>query len=78
MTAFSTGGNLRAALWPSPPCDHLPELHDLRTKVNGLEAQVRSLTEQLHRKEDLLAAYRRADEADDADRMTTTPAPEED
>ena len=58
------------------PCDHEPLIRDLRTRVTGLEAENRSLRAQLHRKEDLLAAYRRADEADDAERMTTAPSTE--
>ena len=51
--------------------------YDLAQLVTALRAETRSLREQLHRKEDLLASYRRADEADDAERMTAAPDPEE-
>lgn len=58
-------------------CDHAPLIREQQQRITALEADNRSLRAQLHRKEDLLAAYRRANEADDAERMTAANAPEE-
>lgn len=80
---LAAGGNLLPGSWPPPvgaplpPCDHAPLIREQQQRITSLEAENRSLREQLHRKEDLLAAYRRANEADDAERMTAAPAPEE-
>jgi hypothetical protein len=64
------------------PCDHLPELHELRTQVTALRAENRSLIEQLHAKEERLALYRDIDEAADRGRINPhaplwAPEPEE-
>lgn len=57
------------------PCDHLPEMHDLRTKVTGLQAENNSLREQLHAKEERLAGYRHVDNAIDIIRGQHRPRP---
>lgn len=52
----------------APPvltCDHAPLIRDQQQRITGLEAQVRSLTEQLHAKEALVTRYRHIDEAAD-------------
>lgn len=69
--------------WYAAVCDHLPIIRGLSERVVELEAQRRSLLEQLHRQEDLLEAYRRADEADDRERIAAhapqwAPEPPED
>jgi hypothetical protein len=58
------------------PCDHLPELHELRQRVTALTAENRSLLERLHAQEERLALYRDIDEAADRARALT-PATEE-
>lgn len=59
------------------PCDHAPLIREQQQRITALEAEKRALLEQLHRQEDRLALYRENDEDDDAERMTTSPKPEE-
>jgi hypothetical protein len=50
-------------------CDHAPLIRDQRQRITALEAENRSLIEQLHAKEERLALYRDIDEAADRGRV---------